>query len=277
MGRDFHFSIDRGGTFTDVFAQVPDGRGGSTYRVLKLLSEDPSNYPDAPREGIRRVLEEVTGVPHPRDVPLDTSRIGSIRMGTTVATNALLERAGERVALLVSAGLPDLLHIGNQSRPDIFDLKIQTPENLYETVVEVDESVMLPLGTEPSPRNGPHPESNANIACPGARVVGTTGEEVCVRRTPDLDKLRRDLQAVLDNGISSIAVVLKHAAIYPEHEKMVGQLAQEMGFKQVSLSHAVMPMVKMVPRGFTAAADAYLTPHILSTDTSESRHSPSRC
>ncbi|WIA16218.1 hypothetical protein OEZ85_012930 [Tetradesmus obliquus] len=261
--RQFHFSIDRGGTFTDVFAQVPDGKGGSVYKVLKLLSEDPSNYPDAPREGIRRVLEEVTGIPHPRDVPLDTSRIASIRMGTTVATNALLERAGERVALVVTAGLRDLLHIGNQSRPDIFDLRIASPDALYEAVVEVAEAVMLPLGSEPTQRNGPQPELNASIPCPGKRVVGTTGEELCVRQEPDLARLRQDLQAVLDSGISSIAVVLKHAAIYPDHEQRVGQLAQQMGFKQVSLSHAVMPMVKMVPRGFTAAADAYLTPHIL--------------
>eukprot|EP00775_Hariotina_reticulata_P006718 gene6718-6939_t len=249
MGQDFHFSIDRGGTFTDVFAQ--------------LLSEDPANYPDAPREGIRRILENVTGKPHPRDVPLDTTRIASIRMGTTVATNALLERAGERTALLVTAGLPDLLHIGNQSRPAIFDLQIRAPDNLYDMVVEVQEQVMLPLGSSVSPRNGAEAHLNAHIPCPGQRVVGVTGEEVCVRQAPDRGKLRQQLQAVLDAGISSIAVVLKHAAIYPDHERLVGQLATEMGFKQVSLSHAVMPMVKMVPRGFTAAADAYLTPHIL--------------
>lgn len=133
-------------------------------RVLKLLSEDPSNYPDAPREGIRRMLEQETGVPHPRDTPLDTSRIASIRMGTTVrlcrrvahnphaaqvATNALLERKGERVALVVTAGLRDLLHIGNQSRPAIFDLSVRCPDVLYETVIECDELVVLPLEDTP--------------------------------------------------------------------------------------------------------------------------------
>jgi 5-oxoprolinase (ATP-hydrolysing) len=133
---------------------VPDGGGGRAYRVLKLLSVDPTNYPDAPREGIRRVLEAVTGVPHPRGAPLDTSRIACVRMGTTVATNALLERAGERCALAVTAGFPDLLHIGNQSRPNIFDLSVAAPGVLYESVVEVDESVGLPLGDDPSPRNG---------------------------------------------------------------------------------------------------------------------------
>lgn len=129
-------------------------------RVLKLLSEDPANYADAPREGIRRILEDVTGVPHPRDVPLDTSRLASIRMGTTVATNALLERHGERTALLVTAGFPDLLHIANQSRPNIFDLEIRTPDKLYERVVEVDEQVIIPLGDEPSQRNGKGAKDN---------------------------------------------------------------------------------------------------------------------
>lgn len=169
----FRFSIDRGGTFTDVYAEVTqaaDSGGSPKKRVLKLLSVDPSNYPDAPREGIRRILEQETGIPHPRDVPLDTSRIESIRMGTTVrlsvgvfeyimcnvaqlmqvATNALLERQGERAALVVTKGFRDLLQIANQSRPDIFDLEIKKPDLLYEEVVEVDEEVILPLGKSPS-------------------------------------------------------------------------------------------------------------------------------
>ena len=120
----FAFAIDRGGTFTDVYAEWDDG-GKRCCRVLKLLSEDPSNYPDAPTEGIRRILEDVTGKPHPRGSPVDTSRIASIRMGTTVATNALLERNGARVALVITAGFRDLLYIGNQSRPKLFDLRIR--------------------------------------------------------------------------------------------------------------------------------------------------------
>ena len=112
------------------------------YRVLKLLSEDPGNYEDAPREGIRRILEEVTGKSHPRDQPVDTSHIQTIRMGTTVATNALLERKGERCALVTTKGFKDLLHIGNQSRPFIFDLEIQIPDVLYESVLEIDEQVI---------------------------------------------------------------------------------------------------------------------------------------
>ncbi|GIL76007.1 hypothetical protein Vretifemale_5749 [Volvox reticuliferus] len=261
--REFHFSIDRGGTFTDVFAEVPEGNGGSKFKILKLLSVDPANYPDAPREGIRRVLEEVTGVPHPRNTPLDTSRIASIRMGTTVATNALLERKGERAALAVTAGFPDLLHIANQSRPNIFDLEIRTPEKLYEDVVEVDEQVVLPLGDSPGQRNGAQAARNSTRYPPvGQLEAAVTGEVVEVRRRLDTEKLRAGLKAVLSKGIRSLAVVLKHAAIYPAHEQQVGAIAREMGFTQVSLSHEVMPMVKMVPRGFTAAADAYLTPHI---------------
>jgi 5-oxoprolinase (ATP-hydrolysing) len=132
--RDISFCIDRGGTFTDVFAT--NGADG-TSTVLKLLSEDPANYADAPTEGIRRVLEKFTGKPHPRECRLDTSRIASIRMGTTVATNALLERKGERFALLVTKGFGDILAIGNQARPEIFDLEVKRPGLLYSDVVEV--------------------------------------------------------------------------------------------------------------------------------------------
>ena len=125
----FRFCIDRGGTFTDVYAEVPqDGSVADTSpRIVKLLSEDPANYPNAPREGIRRVLEEATGVAHPRDAPLDASRIEWIRMGTTVATNGLLEREGARFALVTTRGFGDALEIGNQARPDIFDIRARKP------------------------------------------------------------------------------------------------------------------------------------------------------
>eukprot|EP00873_Tetraselmis_striata_P028673 jgi/Tetstr1/448937/TSEL_036163.t1 len=282
--RAFRFAVDRGGTFTDVFAEVPTSDGGVEHRTLKLLSEDPDNYPDAPREGIRRILEMVTGIPHPRDQPLDTSRIRSIRMGTTVATNALLERkagplpalipstmaalapaqTGERCALVITTGFKDLLHIGNQSRPDIFDLEVKCPENLYERVVEVRESVVLPLGEEPNKRAGKRPKLDAEAYPAGGKtVMSVTGEYVTVRQPPDMETLRADLAAVLAAGITSICIVLKHSAIFPDHERQVGELARSMGFTQVSMSSEIMPMVKMVPRGFTTAADAYLTPHIM--------------
>ncbi|KAJ1634530.1 Hydantoinase/oxoprolinase N-terminal region-domain-containing protein [Pavlovales sp. CCMP2436] len=159
----FRFCIDRGGTFTDVYAEVPVPPG---HVVLKLLSEDPGSYADAPTEGIRRVLERVTGVPHPRGQPIDASRIEWIRMGTTVATNALLEREGERVALATTAGFADLLEIGTQARPAIFDLRVSTPSNLYETVIEIDERVRVL-------RKGEAPASAASTV-----VVGPTGERV---------------------------------------------------------------------------------------------------
>ncbi|KAK9815723.1 hypothetical protein WJX72_008572 [[Myrmecia] bisecta] len=262
--RSVRVCIDRGGSFTDVYAQVPKADGGMEERVLKLLSEDPANYPDAPREGIRRILEAVTGCPHPRDRPLDTSLLESIRMGTTVATNALLERKGERCALVTTRGFKDLLHIGNQARPRIFDLEISVPDVLYERVVEVDEQVILPLGSAVSRRAGRQPEADTQAHPRQGRLVsGVTGEQLCIRKEPDKEQLRRDLQAVKDAGISSIAVVLKHAAIFPDHEELVGSVARQLGFRQVSLSSRVMQMVKMVPRGYTATADAYLTPHIM--------------
>ena len=121
---DFHFAIDRGGTFTDVYAEYEQA-GERRETTLKLLSVDPANYKDAPTEGIRRVLEMVTGLKHPKDKPVETSSISVIRMGTTVATNALLEHKGERLALVITAGFRDLLVIGNQTRPNIFSLNIE--------------------------------------------------------------------------------------------------------------------------------------------------------
>uniref|UniRef100_A0A8C9AQS8 5-oxoprolinase, ATP-hydrolysing n=1 Tax=Prolemur simus TaxID=1328070 RepID=A0A8C9AQS8_PROSS len=238
----FHFAIDRGGTFTDVFAQCPGGH----VRVLKLLSEDPANYADAPTEGIRRILEQEGGMPLPRDQPLDTSRIASIRMGTTVATNALLERRGERVALLVTRGFRDLLHIGTQAREDLFDLAVPMPELLYEEVLEVDERVVLYRG-EPGA---------------GMPVKGRTGDLLEVQRPVDLGALRGKLEGLLSRGIRSLAVVLMHSYTWTQHEQQVGALARELGFTHVSLSSEAMPMVRIVPRGHTACADAYLTPTI---------------
>ncbi|MBN3271781.1 OPLA oxoprolinase, partial [Polyodon spathula] len=246
-GDRFEFAIDRGGTFTDVFARCPGGK----VRVLKLLSEDPANYRDAPTEGIRRVLEEECGQSMPRNQPMDTSLIGSIRMGTTVATNALLERKGEKMALLITRGFRDLLHIGNQARPRLFDLEIVMPEVLYEEVIEVEERVVLQRDGCQLPRRE---------AC--QTVTGSTGERLEVWTPPDLVQLEADLQRVLSRGIRSLAVVLMHSYTWSSHEVQVGALARRLGFQQVSLSCEVMPMVRIVPRGYTACADAYLTPKI---------------
>jgi 5-oxoprolinase (ATP-hydrolysing) len=240
----FRFSVDRGGTFTDIYAEVPGEPG---FRVIKLLSEDPQNYADAPREGIRRILEEVTGRVYPPEA-FDASSIEWIRMGTTVATNALLERKGARCALVVTNGFADILQIGNQNRPDIFDLRISKPELLYELVVQVNERLRI---------------LKADETGTGGRVVtGITGDRLEVLTPLNLETLRPQLQAILDQGIRSLAVVLMHAYAWPDHELAIGRLAQEMGFTQISLSCRVMPRVKLVARGDTTMVDAYLNPHI---------------
>ncbi len=247
VSSSFRFSIDRGGTFTDVYAEVP---GESGFRVVKLLSEDPQNYPDAPREGMRRILEAVTGETFPKE-SFNADKIEWIRMGTTVATNALLERKGAKTTLVTTKGFRDLLQIGNQSRPKIFDLEISKLDLLYEEVVEVDERVRIVREDEKSSHNS------------GLEIVeGTTGEKFAVLAKPDLAVVRQELNAVFEKGIRAVAVVFLHAYAFPEHERQIGVIAREIGFEQISLSHEVMPMVKMVARGDTTTVDAYLTPHI---------------
>ncbi|KAG0347318.1 hypothetical protein BG004_007975 [Podila humilis] len=273
--------IDRGGTFTDCVASISvpvseEHPSGRKELVVKLLSVDPSNYPDAPREGIRRILEIATGEPHPRNKPVATDKLESIRMGTTVATNALLERKGERCALLITKGFKDLLLIGNQSRPKIFDLSITKPDVLYQSVIEVEERVTL-VGYTSSPM-GIVENIDPNDS---SYIKGISGEYVHVLQRPgrrqslkakkltrfifwrvDLGKIKSQLQELYQEGFRSIAVCLLHSYTFVDHEQAVGQLAQEIGFTHISLSSAIMPMIKMVPRGISATADAYLTPCI---------------
>lgn len=242
------FCIDRGGTFTDVYAEIPGQFDG---RVMKLLSVDPSNYDDAPIEGIRRILEEFTGESIPRTSKIPTDRIEWIRMGTTVATNALLERKGERIALCVTQGFKDLLQIGNQARPRIFDLTVSKPSNLYEEVIEVEERIELVPNTEEE-----NQDSSASL------VKGVSGELLRVVKPLNEEALKSLLKGLLEKGINCLAVVLMHSYTYPEHEISVEKLAVSLGFKHVSLSSALSPMVRAVPRGLTASVDAYLTPVI---------------
>eukprot|EP00588_Corethron_pennatum_P022138 CAMPEP_0194312970 /NCGR_PEP_ID=MMETSP0171-20130528/9861_1 /TAXON_ID=218684 /ORGANISM="Corethron pennatum, Strain L29A3" /LENGTH=1345 /DNA_ID=CAMNT_0039067707 /DNA_START=51 /DNA_END=4088 /DNA_ORIENTATION=+ len=258
----FHFSIDRGGTFTDIHAILPSG----SVVVSKLLSVDPANYDDAPTEGIRRVLDAhhvsaATGtyarrrrdeVASGATPPLPTNMVGSVRMGTTVATNALLERNGCRAALLTNVGFGDLLEIGNQSRPNIFDLSCAGGGGvLYERVVEVEERVMLGTFTDGSTKTVLE-----------TRTSAFTGEAIHVLRRPDLPAIKTTLAPLLAAGIKSLAIVLMHAHAFPDHENAIADLATSMGFTHVSSSSAVMPMVRMVGRGHTACASAYLTPVI---------------
>lgn len=234
-------AIDRGGTFTDIYAQIirTTGTNAETEleeHVLKLLSEDPSNYRDAPTEGIRRVLEKARGRLLSKEDPLDTTNIQSIRMGTTIATNALLERNGHACAFVTTAGLKHLLVIGNQSRPDIFDLKVKKVPPLYDIAVEAHERVVLDKTTSP-----PTP---------------------VIRQLLDKDRLTSDLRKIRDQGITSLAVALMHSYAFPDHEQQIREVALSLGFTHVSLSSELTPMIKIVPRAFTATVDAYLTPKL---------------
>ncbi|OKL59785.1 hypothetical protein UA08_04737 [Talaromyces atroroseus] len=245
-------AIDRGGTFTDVHASIPN----RDDLILKLLSVDPQNYNDAPTEGIRRVLEVASHSSIPRGQPLDLRDVESIRMGTTVATNALLERKGERCAFLITKGFKDLLVIGNQARPDIFDLSVTVPAVLYETVVEVDERVTLEAFTEDPDQRRPTDEE---IKGDPDLVLGVSKKVVRVLRRPDLDLVRQQLQGLRDQGIRSVSICFMHSYTYPGHELAVAAVAEELGIS-VSVSAVLQPMIKMVPRGQSATADAYLTP-----------------
>ena len=214
----WQFWIDRGGTFTDVVARRPDGAVVSH----KLLSEHPEQYDDAALEAIRQLL----GVGD-AEGPIPAADIQSVKMGTTVATNALLERQGERTVLVITKGFGDGLRIGYQNRPRLFDRHIRLPEMLYERVVEVGERVAAD-GTVLDP--------------------------------PALASARTNLTAAFEAGIRSAAIVFLHGYRYPKHERRVAALAREIGFTQVSVSHEVSPLMKLVSRGDTTVADAYLTP-----------------
>ena len=213
----WQFWIDRGGTFTDIVARPPDGE----LSTHKLLSENPGRYRDAAIAGIKTVL----GVP--LDAPIPSGLVEAVKMGTTVATNALLERKGERTLLVVNRGFADALRIGNQARPRLFDLAITLPSMLYEEVVEI-----------------------------GGRV-GIDGSEI---EPLDEAGARKALAEVRAKGIAACAIVLMHAWKYPEHERRLAELAREAGFTQVSASHVVSPLLRLVPRGDTTVVDAYLSP-----------------
>ncbi|KAK3360230.1 Hydantoinase B/oxoprolinase-domain-containing protein [Lasiosphaeria hispida] len=257
--RGIRIAIDRGGTFTDCV-----GNFQSEDVIIKLLSEDPANYSDAPLEGIRRIMSHFLKRDIPRGEPLDTAQIDSIRMGTTVATNALLERKGEKIAMVVTRGFKDCLVIGNQSRPKIFDLAIRKPDVLYSAVVEVDERVTLEDYAEDPERHLTRADVKAGTAEAQSAdlVMGLSGEAVRILQRPEKDTIHTQLQEIFDTGIRSIAVCLMHAYTFPDHEALIGEVAKEIGFQHISLSHELMPMIKLVSRATSVCADAYLTPAI---------------
>ncbi|KAK7222352.1 hypothetical protein V2G26_010355 [Clonostachys chloroleuca] len=245
-------AIDRGGTFTDFWARIP---GRKDDVVFKLLSVSPDEYSDAPSEGVRKILEIAEERPIPRGEALDLNQVESIRMGTTVATNALLERKGKKIALLLTKGFGDLLIIGNQARPKIFDLSVRKMEKLYQKVIEIDERVTVEGATEdPEAPKGLDP-NDPDL------VVGLSGDVIRVLKKPDFDQVRRDLQGLWDEGYRNLAIALMHSYAYPEHEVAVAQIAREMGF-EIAVSSQLQPMIKVVNRAQSATADAYLSPVI---------------
>ncbi|THC99250.1 hypothetical protein EYZ11_001249 [Aspergillus tanneri] len=248
--RGIRIAIDRGGTFCDFWATIP---GRQDDVIFKLLSNAPNEYEDAPIEGIRKILEIASGTDIPRGTPLDISGVESIRMGTTVATNALLERKGERVALLITKGFKDLLIIGNQARPSIFDLSVARLGRLYEKVVEVDERVTIE-GFAEDPEPAP-----IDIASNPDLAEGLTGEAIRIIKKPDVNAVRRSLQTLWDEGYRTITLALMHSFAYPAHEATIAAIAREMDFK-VSVSSELQPMIRLVPRAQSATADAYLSP-----------------
>lgn len=213
----WQFWVDRGGTFTDVVAMRPDG----TLMTHKLLSENPQQYPDAAIQGIRDLL----GIS--QDTELPAGQISAVKMGTTVATNALLEREGEPTLLVTTRGFGDALRIGYQTRPDLFSLEIMLPEMLYSDVLEVNERI-------------------------GAR--GDIVEPLDERQATE------GMQQAFDRGLRSLAIVFMHGYRYPDHEQRVAEIAREIGFTQVSVSSEVSPLMKLVSRGDTTVVDAYLSP-----------------
>ncbi len=213
----WQFWVDRGGTFTDIVAKTPEGE----LQTHKLLSENPEVYPDAAVYGIRELL----GLGPDDAIP--NGQIGAVKMGTTVATNALLERKGERTLLLITKGMRDLLRIGYQNRPRLFDLNIELPELLYEDVIEIEER------------------------------IGADGETIAALNTTHACEA---LSRAYGKGYRSVAIALMHSYRFPDHEQKLGQMAEQSGFTQVSLSHEASPLIKIVSRGDTAVVDAYLSP-----------------
>ena len=213
----WQFWIDRGGTFTDIVARRPDGR----LVTHKLLSENPGHYDDAAIAGIRKLLDV------PPDAPMPEERIDVVKMGTTVATNALLERKGERTVLVITEGFRDALRIGYQNRPELFAQKIELPQLLYETVIEAHERIN-----------------------PGGEVLIALDET----------NLRASLETAYADGIRSAAIVFMHGYRHREHEQAAAAIAREVGFTHVSVSHEVSPLMKLVGRGDTTVVDAYLSP-----------------
>ncbi|KAJ9148969.1 5-oxoprolinase (ATP-hydrolyzing) [Pleurostoma richardsiae] len=250
---DVSIAIDRGGTFCDVIASIP----GREDIIFKLLSEDPSNYPDAPTEAIRRVLEVVEGRVILVGEKLDGSRIASCRIGTTVATNALLQHKGEKFAFITTKGFKDVCVIGDQTRPKLFALKVEKPKALHHKVLEVDERITI----EDYDLN-PFPMDKKGELTDPDLVSTKSGEIIRVLKKVDVEEVRQQLQELLRDGYSSIAIAFMHSYLYPDHEELVASLAKEVGFKYVTTSTETRPVIKFSQRSSSVCSEAYLYPVI---------------
>ena len=250
----FDFSIDRGGTFTDVYCEIRNKKTDMLLetKIYKLLSENPEKYKDAPREGIRTILSNYLKIKINQEDKISSKNIRSIKMGTTVGTNALLEKKGEKVGLVITKGFRDLLEIGNQTRPDIFDLEIKKEENLYEEVIEVEERIRVIKKNEVI----------GDIKAEKILKIKDNDEFIAVEKEINKKEVYNQLLNLKKKGIKSLAVVFLHSYIYPNNELEVKKIAEEIGFENISLSNQISKTIKVVNRGQTTLLAAYLNPII---------------
>ncbi|KAF2164374.1 hypothetical protein M409DRAFT_25252 [Zasmidium cellare ATCC 36951] len=244
-------AIDRGGTFCDVIAQIPEQED----IIFKLLSVDPQHYTDAPTEAIRRILEKVEARQIPVVEKLDGSRISSCRIGTTIATNALLEQKGEKFAFVTTKGFRDVCVVGDQTRPKLFDLRVVKPKALHDTVIEIDERVTVEdFDLNPSPCLQEELLQDADV------VKTASGELIRVLQRPNEERVRTQLFQLKDQGYRSVAICLMHAWAFPDHEQVIARIAKELGFENITTSHETHPAIKLLERATAVCSEAYLYP-----------------
>lgn len=224
--------------------------------MFKLLSVDPSNYNDAPTEGIRRILESFTGKEIPKGSKLDGNLIEWIKMGTTVATNALLERKGEKFVYVTTQDFHDVLKIGTQARPELFNLHIKKPAPLYDEVLQVEERITIETSSDDPNQQEVDVSSDPNLR------LTDSGSIIRIIKPLNVEKTTSDLEGLYSKGYRNLAIAFAHSFVYNKHEKMVKDIALKIGFKYVTLSSEISPIIGILNRGNSASIDAYLTPHV---------------
>lgn len=253
MPQRIQISVDRGGTFTDVWANIP----GKGEVIFKLLSVDPENYEDAPTEGVRRVLEAYTEKEINKQSKLDGSLIEWIRMGTTVAINALLEKKGDSFLYVTTESFTDVLEIGTQARPELFNLNVKKPLPLYKDVIEIEERVTIETAID-DPNQDP-------VHVDGKKIILTSsGHVIRILKPVNEPKTHEDLLHYYNKGYRNIAVCLAHSFAYNKHELLIRDIATKIGFEYISLSHELSPSIGLLNRGNSVCINAYLTPRVQS-------------